>query len=86
MNYSSLFLTDGASCTVDAGPDVDEASIIEQKLINEEYKVWKKHAPYLYDLMLRLVLRSVVKTMINIFSRALDWPTLTTQWFPDKQR
>lgn len=42
----------------------------EQKIINEEYKTWKKNAPFLYDLIL---------------STALDWPTLTTQWFPDKQ-
>ncbi|KAK1760792.1 subunit C of CAF1 complex-like protein [Echria macrotheca] len=44
--------------------DVDQ----EQRLINEEYKVWKKNSPFLYDLM---------------FSTALEWPTLTTQWFPD---
>jgi histone-binding protein RBBP4 len=42
----------------------------EQKIINEEYKTWKKNAPFLYDMIL---------------STALDWPTLTTQWFPDKQ-
>jgi histone-binding protein RBBP4 len=40
----------------------------EQKIINEEYKTWKKNAPFLYDLIL---------------STALDWPTLTTQWLPD---
>lgn len=40
----------------------------EQKVINEEYKTWKKNAPFLYDMIL---------------STALDWPTLTTQWFPD---
>ncbi|ETN44566.1 uncharacterized protein HMPREF1541_10236 [Cyphellophora europaea CBS 101466] len=42
----------------------------EQQIINEEYKTWKKNAPFLYDMIL---------------STALDWPTLTTQWFPDKQ-
>ncbi|RMD43276.1 hypothetical protein DV735_g1807, partial [Chaetothyriales sp. CBS 134920] len=42
----------------------------EQKIINEEYKTWKKNAPFLYDMIL---------------STALDWPTLTAQWFPDKQ-
>ncbi|KAB5531237.1 WD40-repeat-containing domain protein [Coniochaeta sp. 2T2.1] len=40
----------------------------EQKLINEEYKTWKKNSPFLYDMIL---------------STALEWPTLTTQWFPD---
>ena len=48
----------------------NEDEVTEQKIINEEYKIWKKNAPFLYDLML---------------STALDWPTLTTQWFPDKQ-
>lgn len=38
--------------------------------INVEYKTWKKNAPFLYDMML---------------STALEWPTLTTQWLPDKQ-
>ncbi|KAI9731892.1 MAG: Histone acetyltransferase type B subunit 2 [Cirrosporium novae-zelandiae] len=42
----------------------------EEKLINEEYKIWKKNAPFLYD---------------TILSTALEWPTLTTQWLPDKQ-
>ncbi|WYZ38643.1 hypothetical protein EsH8_III_000557 [Colletotrichum jinshuiense] len=40
----------------------------EQRLINEEYKTWKKNSPFLYDMIL---------------STALEWPTLTTQWFPD---
>ncbi|KAF3912839.1 Coronin-6 [Arthrobotrys entomopaga] len=47
-----------------------EDQIVTEKLINEEYKTWKKNAPFLYDLIL---------------STALEWPTLTTQWFPDKQ-
>lgn len=47
-----------------------EDDAIEEKMINEEYKTWKKNAPFLYDMIL---------------STALDWPTLTVQWFPDKQ-
>lgn len=43
----------------------------EEKIINEEYKTWKKNAPFLYDMIL---------------STALEWPTLTTQWLPDKQQ
>ncbi|KAH0841800.1 histone acetyltransferase type B subunit 2 [Fonsecaea monophora] len=46
----------------------NEDAETEQKIINEEYKTWKKNAPFLYDMIL---------------STALDWPTLTTQWFPD---
>ncbi|KAI0050615.1 histone acetyltransferase type B subunit 2 [Auriscalpium vulgare] len=43
----------------------------ENKLINEEYKTWKKNVPYLYDLLI---------------THALDWPSLTCQWFPDKEQ
>ncbi|OQU94801.1 WD domain-containing protein [Cladophialophora immunda] len=46
----------------------NEDAETESKIINEEYKTWKKNAPFLYDMIL---------------STALDWPTLTTQWFPD---
>ncbi|KAH8652316.1 WD40-repeat-containing domain protein [Xylariales sp. PMI_506] len=46
--------------------DVEEDEA--QRLINEEYKTWKKNAPFLYDMIL---------------STALTWPTLTVQWFPD---
>lgn len=49
----------------------DESRINEEKIINEEYKIWKKNTPFLYDLVL---------------SHALDWPTLTVQWLPDIDR
>jgi hypothetical protein len=39
-----------------------------EKLINEEYKMWKKNSPFLYDL---------------VITHALEWPSLTCQWFPD---
>ncbi|EPB86966.1 histone-binding protein RBBP4 [Mucor circinelloides 1006PhL] len=38
-----------------------------EKLINEEYKMWKKNSPFLYDL---------------VVTHALEWPSLTCQWFP----
>jgi len=41
----------------------------EEKTINEEYKIWKKNTPFLYDL---------------VMTRALEWPSLTVQWLPDK--
>ena len=41
----------------------DEATTLEQT-INEEYKVWKKNTPFLYDLVL---------------THALEWPSLTLQ-------
>jgi histone-binding protein RBBP4 len=39
------------------------------KIINEEFKVWKKNTPYLYDL---------------VVMKALEWPSLTLDWFPTK--
>ena len=50
--------------------DQQDEEQTQEKIVNEEYKTWKKNAPFLYDLML---------------SNALEWPTLTTQWLPDKQ-
>jgi histone-binding protein RBBP4 len=47
---------------------VEDEEIVANKLINEEYKIWKKNSVFLYDIM---------------YSRALEWPTLTTQWLPD---
>lgn len=46
-------------------------SVEEEKKINEEYKIWKKNSPFLYDLVL---------------THAFEWPTLTMQWFPDVER
>ena len=42
----------------------------EEKVINEEYKIWKKNTPFLYDL---------------VMTHALEWPSLTVQWLPDVQ-
>ncbi|KAI8814597.1 WD40-repeat-containing domain protein [Cladochytrium replicatum] len=45
--------------------------VAEEKMINEEYKIWKKNSPFLYDL---------------VITHALEWPTLTVQWLPDIER
>lgn len=50
---------------------LEESSIDHEKLINEEYKIWKKNAPYLYDM---------------IVTHALEWPSLTVEWLPDIER
>mmetsp|Transcript_181 Transcript_181/g.576 ORF Transcript_181/g.576 Transcript_181/m.576 type:complete len:425 (+) Transcript_181:177-1451(+) len=42
----------------------------EERLINEEYKIWKKNTPFLYDL---------------VVTKALEWPSLTCQWLPVKK-
>lgn len=47
----------------------DEAA--EERVINEEYKIWKKNTPFLYDL---------------VMTHALEWPSLTAQWLPDVTR
>ncbi len=44
---------------------------VEERVINEEYKIWKKNAPFLYDL---------------VMTHALEWPSLTAQWLPDVTR
>ncbi|CAF4064573.1 unnamed protein product [Didymodactylos carnosus] len=41
---------------------------VEEKLINEEYKIWKKNSPFLYDF---------------VITHALEWPSLTAQWLPN---
>lgn len=44
---------------------------LEERVINEEYKIWKKNTPFLYDL---------------VMTHALEWPSLTAQWLPDVTR
>ncbi len=39
----------------------------ENQIINEEYKIWKKNCPYLYDL---------------VITHELEFPSLTVQWLP----
>ncbi|KAF8346856.1 WD40 repeat-like protein [Amanita rubescens] len=49
----------------------DLAAEEENKLINELPPQRKKNAPYLYDV---------------VITHALDWPSLTCQWFPDREQ
>lgn len=42
---------------------------IEEQIINEEYKIWKKNSPFLYD---------------TLYSHCFTWPSLTVEWFPNK--
>lgn len=49
----------------------EQGEVPEEKLINEEYKIWKKNTPFLYDL---------------VMTHALEWPSLTVQWLPDVER
>jgi len=45
----------------------DVADVLEERLINAEYKIWKKNTPYLYDF---------------VMTHSLEWPSLTCQWLP----
>lgn len=59
------------SFTAELDGGLETNAITEEKLINEEYKIWKKNSPFLYDL---------------VVTHALEWPTLTCQWLPDIER
>ena len=44
--------TSSADQLLDAMDDQEDTQeIIDQKLINEEYKIWKKNTPFLYDML-----------------------------------
>lgn len=40
----------------------------EDRVASDEYKIWKKNTPFLYDL---------------VMTHALEWPSLTVQWLPE---
>lgn len=42
--------------------------LVEDRIISEEYKIWKKNTPFMYDFMM---------------TRAVEWPSPTVQWFPE---
>jgi histone-binding protein RBBP4 len=54
------------SAAASSTQEYDDAA--EERIINEEYKIWKKNTPFLYDL---------------VMTHALEWPSLTAQWLPD---
>ena len=63
----------GSGAMAAGGGDPDSAfeDAVEERVINEEYKIWKKNTPFLYDL---------------VMTHALEWPSLTVQWLPDVTR
>jgi len=42
----------------------------EDRIRNEEYKIWKKNTPFLYD---------------YVQTQPLEWTSLTVQWLPTYQ-
>ena len=64
--FPVLVLTKVSTMSEKDGGVFDDA--VEERVINEEYKIWKKNTPFLYDL---------------VMTHALEWPSLTAQWLPD---
>ena len=48
---------------------VENTDEIEEQMIFEEYKIWKKNAPFFYD---------------TLYSHALTWPTLSCEWMQSR--
>ncbi|CDW58328.1 WD40 and CAF1C H4-bd domain containing protein [Trichuris trichiura] len=39
------------------------------RAVNEEYKIWKRHVTFMYDMLI---------------THCLEWPSLTVQWLPER--
>ncbi|GBG32591.1 Histone-binding protein RBBP4 [Hondaea fermentalgiana] len=63
--------TEAAAAAAAAVGQEEEEEEADMKVIAEEYKVWKKNTPFLYDLVL---------------THALEWPSLTVQWLDRKTK
>ena len=50
--------------TEKAEGDFDEA--VEERVINEEYKIWKKNTPFLYDLVRELLRHTLAYTHFDV--------------------
>jgi histone-binding protein RBBP4 len=48
---------------------MDGTDEVEEQMIFEEYKTWKKNTPFFYD---------------TLYSHALTWPSLTVEWFQNR--
>jgi len=64
---------DGAGRDLGDDEDAHEDAYEDRKdlEIEEEFRIWRKNVPYLYDMFL---------------SHVLAWPSLTVEWFPDAIR
>ena len=62
-----------ATATNNIAPAIDETitDVLEERLIDAEYKIWKKNTPYLYDV---------------VMTHSLEWPSLTCQWLPFRKQ
>ena len=70
MSSTSSNLISGSTNLGETFDDLSTAGgEFEEKETNEEYKLWKKNTPFLYDL---------------VMAHALEWPSLTVEWLPYK--
>mmetsp|Transcript_304 Transcript_304/g.857 ORF Transcript_304/g.857 Transcript_304/m.857 type:complete len:518 (-) Transcript_304:285-1838(-) len=58
---------DASASSSAAAASKDVSDVLEERLIDAEYKIWKKNTPYLYDF---------------VMTHSLEWPSLTCQWLP----
>ena len=55
---------------IDGSEIEDEEEVDEdEQAIQDEYRLWKKNTPFLYD---------------TVLTHCLTWPSLTCEWLPDK--
>lgn len=64
----------------------------EERMINEEYKIWKKNTPFLYGTPTHELRSAYTQSLADmlyslmlccadlVITHALEWPSLTVQW------
>lgn len=68
FTFTKIILTMADTAAADANATL--AAQLEERLIHQEYKIWKKNTPFLYDF---------------VMTHGLEWPSLTCQWLPTKK-
>jgi histone-binding protein RBBP4 len=69
-----FFRTSNPSRAIEGMADQQENEMNEaqeDRILSEEYKIWKKNTPFLYDM---------------VMTHALEWPSLTVQWLPETKK
>ena len=63
----------GSAAAAAGGGEAAQAAtdVLEERMIDAEYKIWKKNTPFLYNL---------------VMTHSLEWPSLACQWLPHKRR
>jgi WD40 repeat protein len=60
-------LSSYTNATTPAG-EANAIDALQERMIDSEYKIWKKNTPFLYDFVL---------------THSLEWPSLTVEWLPN---